>query len=583
MFIVAYTNSLYEHHDDAIFWCQLMLHKFGKSQDPLISHCRMLLGKSFAWKYSLEQRQLEFEMDFFSISDLKKNEAVKNCYAKARNAIFQLGYALDNGILDEEGSMLLDFSMIDYSREVNALNECNRCLLCRKWEKLCRSHICPEAILKEIAKEESDTCVPVTSMTGRHEVKSTKRETKWLLCHTCEQLLSRHGETQFTEKFFRILYPTIKSHSISYTEELYNFCTGVAFRSLCLTNFSDLHNRNEIYNFFVACRNHLLSLSEEISQQTPCKTQNELEFFLFRNPVGLYSVEEVWEDILSGILQSNFQVHISYHHLHNGHKSLIMEGCFFQLILGGITMLAKFSPDQDFIMPQSFVQISKDGGEYIVFDEIQRWTDIPQGVMEIIKESVISVRSRISEVFWGKVPLSKRYKSTQIPSSWNDEITQRTGPPLPDALVDLQKSILSGFTETVTEVNLLPEGFKISREPVSMVILPSGHIVLKHAYSRGKDATLLLGADCHNSDDDIYAIVVQRKSQRELIYGFHLQIHGEQYTIKKLLVTSSVEGADSAFLGGVVSGITDVLESLWHDFGSLQGIIHHSEIKRWVS
>ena len=73
-------------------------------------------------------------MEYFSAADLGRNKAVKGCYEKAKNAILQLGYSLDNGTLDDEGSMLLDFAMIDYAREVNALNKCNRCLLCRRWE-----------------------------------------------------------------------------------------------------------------------------------------------------------------------------------------------------------------------------------------------------------------------------------------------------------------------------------------------------------------------------------------------------------------------------------------------------------------
>lgn len=155
--------------------------------------------------------------------------------------------------------------MIDYSREVNALNKCDCCLLCRKWKKLCRSHICPQSVVKQIARatfEESSPHV-VTSMTGQHEVKTPKSETKWLLCGTCEQLLSQHGETQFAVKFFRLLYPEIKSTSINYDKNLYNFCTSVAFRALCLTNFSYLHNKSEIYKKNLACRNHLVSLSGE--------------------------------------------------------------------------------------------------------------------------------------------------------------------------------------------------------------------------------------------------------------------------------------------------------------------------------
>ena len=147
-------------------------------------------------------------MEYFSAADLGRNKAVKGCYEKAKNAILQLGYSLDNGTLDDEGSMLLDFAMIDYAREVNALNKCNRCLLCRRWGKLCRSHICPESVLKEIAKEnfEEGEAFTVASMTGKPEIRTPGTETKWLLCGTCEQLLSQCGETQFVDKFFSVCF-----------------------------------------------------------------------------------------------------------------------------------------------------------------------------------------------------------------------------------------------------------------------------------------------------------------------------------------------------------------------------------------
>ena len=290
-----------------------------------MSNCKLLLGKSLVKKYSQEQRQLEMQMDYFTAANFGMNEAVKCCYDKAKNAIMQLGYCLDNGILDEEGSKLFDFVLLDYAREVNGLNKCNRCILCRRWRKLHRSHICPESILKDIVKASNQENVQfVTSMTSKHEVRTPRNENKWLLCGTCEQLLSQHGEVQFVEKFFRLLYPTIKSTSIRYDKELYNFCVGIVFRALCLTNFSYLHNKSEIHSFFVVCRDHLINLAKNQGSPSLIKP----EFFIFRNPIGLYSTEGVREDILSGILHSHFQVHISPHHLQSGERSLLARAAF---------------------------------------------------------------------------------------------------------------------------------------------------------------------------------------------------------------------------------------------------------------
>ena len=574
MYLYAYASSLCGQLDKSISLCQLVLKHH--SQNSLASHCELLLGKCLARKYSQEQMQLEFNQDYFSAAEFGKNEAIKTCYAKARSVIMLLGRALDNQFLDEEGSMLLDFAMIDYSREVNALNECSRCFLCRKHKKLHRSHICPVSVLKEIAKAtySNPTKATITTITGRHEVKTPRSETKWLLCGTCEELLSQHGETQFIH-FFRLLYPNIKSTSISYKEDLYNFCVGVAFRTLSLTNFSYLHNTSEIYDFIVTCRNHLISLSED-HHNSP--KMNNPEFFLFRNPIGLYSTEEVRELILSDILQSNFQVHVSMYHLHTGLKSPIAEACFFMVILGGIIMLTKFSPDHAFVMPESFVPILPEGGEYIVPDEAQRWSDIPLGVMEIFKESVLEVQSRISEVFWGKIPLPNRHKSSQIPPSWDTEIANHPGPHISNELKDLQRNLLLGIMhEEITKTNLLPEGFNISKNPpISRVVLPPGHTILRHTYDRKKDVTVLLAADC----EGCYAVVIHCKNRREITYGFRLRETEDNYMVKGLLVASSVEGADSAFLSGMISPIKNVLESLWNDFGSFEGLIHHSEVER---
>lgn len=576
-FLYAYASMLCDHLDESISMCQHILKHLQNSHHSLADDCKLVLGKCLARKYSQEQRLLELKMDYFSAAEFGKNKMIQSCYSKTKDAIILLGCALDKGLLDHESSMLLDFAMIDCSRELNALHECSRCFLCRKQKKLCRSHICPEFIYREISKETykpDPTKATLTTMTGRHEVKTPKSDTKWLLCGSCEGLLSHHGESQFL-KFFRFIYPKILRTCIKYGKEVYNFCIGMALRSLCITNFSCLSNKSEIYEFLVACRNYLLSLTED-----SCKLPLDLKkpkFFIYRNPIKLYSTKEVREDILSGILDSSFVVQISTYHL-DGAKSHISEGCFFIIIMGGIMILTRFSADESFAMPESFVPISPDGGEYFVLDEARRWKDIPPGVFEILKENVLQIQSRVAEVFWGKVPLPGRHKSTQLPRSWDTEIATRPVSPISAELSDLQQKLLSGILqEGITKLNLLPEGIVVSKNPpISKVLLPSGHKIVKHSHSRAKRVTILLSTD----GESYYAIVVQRKGMRELTYGFRLEENKDSYVISDLLVSSSVEGAKSAFLDGIVPTVTDVLESLWSDFGSFQGFLHHAEIER---
>ena len=252
------------------------------------------------------------------------------------------------------------------------------------------------------------------------------------------------------------------------------------------------------------------------------------------------------------------------------------------VILGGITIVTKFSPDQTFELPQSFVLVSTEGGEYTVPNETQRWMDIPPGVMEIFKESVLTIQSRISQVFWGKLLLANKHKSTQIPPSWDTEIVQHTSPSLPNALKKLQQDLLSGIMQdALTVIDLLPEGFTVSKTPpLSSVSLPTGHAVLKHIHSKERNVTLLLAADCYCTY--MYVIVIQYRNQREITYGFYLQENEEHYSIKKLMVTSSVEGAETAFLQGPVAAIIDLLESLWSEFSCYKEILHHSVITRYM-
>jgi len=56
----------------------------------------------------------------------------KNLCLQGEQAIKLLGEVLDSGELDEQGSELLDWVMMDYCRESGKANKCRRCLLCRK-------------------------------------------------------------------------------------------------------------------------------------------------------------------------------------------------------------------------------------------------------------------------------------------------------------------------------------------------------------------------------------------------------------------------------------------------------------------
>lgn len=129
----------------------IQLLKLHECDQSMANEAKLLKAKSLFFHYQNKQHvflQKRGEGDIKKVEKLKKE-----CYECAKEAILLLGIALDHNFLDEEGSKLLDFAMIDYLRETNDLNYCQRCLLCRRKTKLRKSHIFPKSILKYIATD----------------------------------------------------------------------------------------------------------------------------------------------------------------------------------------------------------------------------------------------------------------------------------------------------------------------------------------------------------------------------------------------------------------------------------------------
>lgn len=60
------------------------------------------------------------------------SKILSECFTYMKEVILLLGNALDQNMLDAEGSKLLDWAMIDCISTTNQLHCCKRCLLCRK-------------------------------------------------------------------------------------------------------------------------------------------------------------------------------------------------------------------------------------------------------------------------------------------------------------------------------------------------------------------------------------------------------------------------------------------------------------------
>ena len=176
-----------------------------------------------------------------------------------------LGKAHDYHYIDTEGSKLLDFAMLDYLREANKLGDCNRCMLCRNWAELRSSHVVPFSVLNELSTDRITDRNKQVMFTADYSLKKpiTKRSARQIahkmLCGACENRLSLNAETSFCNEFFKPI--THRSNdSIPYGEWLYHFCVSMVFRGLSHHSISNWPNSSELYNVFLLCRKHLMSL-----------------------------------------------------------------------------------------------------------------------------------------------------------------------------------------------------------------------------------------------------------------------------------------------------------------------------------
>ena len=159
-----------------------------------LSELDLLHGKAMYHCYQPELRYLTVEEELLSQEELAlvSNE----CLNKLKLCISLLGKSLDKETIDEEGSEFLDYALMACAVEFNCLDQCNRCLLCRRGgQKLKKSHIWPNSILKRIYQADYEgTTKPFLFGKQRSKPKTFKECTIHKLCLTCEGLLSQNGE-----------------------------------------------------------------------------------------------------------------------------------------------------------------------------------------------------------------------------------------------------------------------------------------------------------------------------------------------------------------------------------------------------
>lgn len=362
-------------------------------EESILCQVKLIKGKSLYHSYQGEQKVFQKVRKNVSLKDSEKLRT--QCYAKTKECILLLGSGYDNGFLDLEGDQLLDLSMIDFVRETNNLNQCKRCLLCRKKTAILRSHIFPKSILKDIASDmaiggDHKVFIP---MLGKKVKKSAGEATFWMFCSRCEQLLCQNGENQFFEQIYKKIQPdhtTIPSElKLPYGRWMYDFCVGILIRALAVSDASTFGRDSDNHPLFSWCRQRLLSLELHSKKhpESASKPTAELSTYLTReltisvlvNPVIVSSGKgnESYLSKLPGM-------YVSPVRLEDGVYSHSRQSSFFLAHFGTLNIVIQFlrhSLDDSAL--RSFNIIVPSGGILEVPVESKRWQTIPAGVWQM--------------------------------------------------------------------------------------------------------------------------------------------------------------------------------------------------------
>lgn len=366
------------------------------SQSPEAS---LLKGKALYQKYQKMQRHLRMFQD-----DLEPREFFiyhKTCYDTARQAVGVFIRAKNDGYIESDDSCnaMLDFSIMDYLFETNKLKEIGLCFLCLKRPRalssqtepvgketvkvapkraIRASHLIPHSVIKRLKKTvpESggkDVVFGTSGTKMRNAMKRTPGTTTvYMLCPLCEHNLSVLGEEPFLD-FLEKVYGSLSIDTDiehAYGKELYHFCVGLIFRTLCPSQ-DDYINSNEVYQLLLQCRAFLTDDKHTLQTKIP-------EVFMFICPI-----EESYGAAYQAFITENsvsYTAKISLDcHVEELGTFMSVFANFFIVKLGIVIILVRFNPAMKQLIDERF-HINPDGGLYFIPVNKARRKLIPAGV-----------------------------------------------------------------------------------------------------------------------------------------------------------------------------------------------------------
>ena len=558
----------YAHHkyQQCIKWCDKIINI---TENKWTKTANLLKGKACFYSY---QRHIWNIIALQSRGTLSHKSKMVDSFKKmAKETITLLGNALDNSYIDEEGKQLLDLAMMDYVRELNGLQDFRRCILCLKKTKgLKASHIVPKSVLERLILDDmgflsddkraflvfrTSHCNPV------QKVQSAGEITYYLLCQSCEQLLSNNGEQPFAslfselysegcrcgELFSQLIFQpvtdipqAIEPFPISYGPWLFNFCVGMIFRALCFLHMPQFSNDKELYQIFCRCRAHLLGLNDsQTRDSTPWRKSDNGELYIIPSSVAKHS------SALRGAFISATNMRLD-----DGTPDVCNKINLILIHLGNVSILLKLQPAKNVNLP-AYLHVSPNEGEFQL-SPFHKFIPLPKGITASflqIKQMQVDCFPE-SEISLNKATVQSNHLPVLLAITRNTRPNERTE--LCTKLIHAEHGTFQclhlpvvcfhvpsfnvGKAGVLYQVHLLPREYKIDRlgtqRSIKHVQLPQGHKVLLHIPEKVQrfTGTYIIAADVNklhknNYTAGVYALCVRFQGRNsEFAFGVNLLV-----------------------------------------------------------
>ena len=537
----------FKNYIECIEVCDVIINAEHNEDNML--QAKITKGKASFYVY---KRKLQYILvnDNIVVTEEGRNVLYNECFNSMMDAITLLGNGLDQNMLDEEGSKLLDWAMIDCLSTTNYLDKCKRCLLCRQKRSLRKSHIWPEFIAKSLPGYSSDE--KFIFGLDMHKLKSAGTCTYSMLCSRCEQLLSQNGESDFKNQF-----PT--SGEILYSPWLFSFSAGMIFRCLSVAIQFPMHfNDDEIYKVLLLCRKHLMSLPVKISGQVASLSDTEskqleklseqlkelLHVYLFISPLKSQQNYGPFQTPYPG---GAFAISRNKK-LYSNHRGFDGYAHFFLLCCGPITLIVDFDQSVHSFKNRGFhiTQNPTDSNQkYIIPSQEDCVKLLPIGVWVLVEQLSVGTLKDFNKVSRFISPKAKKPTLQSVQSTPSVNIPTEA------------------YSKTMFQISYLPKGYEIGKPHVNLprnqcVVLPKGHQVIIHANRmipmQNAVITILLCIDEPKSPPSIeshqlYIMIVLQDNNNHTQYtdSAMVEVKNNKLVLTRFLVQNKV--ADAMRLG----------------------------------